>query len=244
MKAHLRLCHVLLAVLFTMPTVISAQTLVLTSEIAPPPGELVDVGDHKLHIYCTGEGDPAVILISGRGGTVLDAGPLQAEIAGFTRVCSYDRAGTGWSDSGPMPRTIQRTVDDLKTLLENAEISSTPYVVVGFSLGGLYARVFVSQNPASVAGILLIDGTPPHYFQLINDQFPEMRQADEEQVAFFRNRAEELRSDPPQSVAEAIDYFGFEAPQFVPDDLKGAYMLLRARTDFFDTLWINQLENA
>ena len=74
----------------------------------PPPGRLVDVGGHRLHIWCTGAGEPAVILETGLGGSTVGWGFVQPEVARFTRVCSYDRAGLGYSDPGPSPRTTRR----------------------------------------------------------------------------------------------------------------------------------------
>ena len=85
-----------------------------------PPGELVDVDGHAMHLYCTGEGSPTVVLDTGLGDSSVNFHPLQESIAEFTRVCSYDRAGYGWSEPGPEPRTSQQIVDELSTLLETA----------------------------------------------------------------------------------------------------------------------------
>src|SRR4026209_294459 len=82
----------------------------------PPPGRLVDVGGHRLHIWCTGSGTPSVILETGLGGSSADWGFVQPEIAAFTRVCSYDRAGMGYSDPGPSPRTTRRIAKELAQL--------------------------------------------------------------------------------------------------------------------------------
>jgi hypothetical protein len=75
----------------------------------PLPGQLVDVGGYRLHLWCTGDGSPAVILDAGLGGTSAGWGFVQPDVARFTRVCSYDRAGMGYSDSGPSPRTAGRS---------------------------------------------------------------------------------------------------------------------------------------
>src|SRR5262245_26909735 len=71
----------------------------------PPPGQLIDIGGYRLHVWCVGTGSPAVILDTGLGGSLLDWGFVQPEAAKFSRVCSYDRAGMGFSDPGPTPRT-------------------------------------------------------------------------------------------------------------------------------------------
>jgi pimeloyl-ACP methyl ester carboxylesterase len=124
----------------------------------PPPGQLVDVGGYRLHLYCVGEGSPTVVLETGGGGFggMLDWSYVQPVIAPVTRVCTYDRAGYGWSDTGPLPRTSQQVVDELHTLLHNAGIQG-PYVLAAWSLGGLFSRLYASQYPDEVAGLVLVD---------------------------------------------------------------------------------------
>lgn len=120
------------------------------------PGELIDVGGYQLHIYCLGEGSPTVVLDAGGGDWSLVMLPLQQQLAEFTRTCVYDRAGSGWSEAGPLPVTAQANADALYALLTNAEVEA-PYVLVGHSYGGLNVRLFASQHPESVAGVVLID---------------------------------------------------------------------------------------
>src|SRR5437660_2176721 len=98
------------------------------------PGKLIDVGGYRLHINCTGTGSPTVILDAGLGGSSLDWSKVQPAVARFTRVCSYDRAGYGWSDTGPGPRTSQQIVRELHLLLVHAQLHG-PYVLAGHSLG-------------------------------------------------------------------------------------------------------------
>lgn len=124
----------------------------------PPPGRLVELGGHKLHIWCTGSGAPAVILESGLGGSSADWGFVQPDVAAFTRVCSYDRAGMGYSDPGPSPRTTRRIAHELAQLLDRTGISG-PLVLVGASVGGLAARVFASEHAQRVAGLVLVDAS-------------------------------------------------------------------------------------
>src|SRR5919107_3161482 len=125
----------------------------------PAPGELVDVGGYSLHLYCTGEpGAPAVVMDSGLGGTVLDWQLVQPEVAKFARVCTYDRAGMGWSERGAQPRTSQQFVQELHALLTNAGVEG-PYVLVGQSLGGVNVQLYASQYPDEVAGMVLVDST-------------------------------------------------------------------------------------
>ena len=121
-----------------------------------PPGQMVDVGGHQLHICATGRGSPTVVLDSGFPGSSLSWTYVQPEVARFTRACSYDRAGLGWSDAGPMPRTTRQIVEELHALLRNAQVKG-PYVLVGHSFGTFTVRLYASTYPDEVAGIVLLD---------------------------------------------------------------------------------------
>lgn len=124
----------------------------------PPPGELVDVDGQKMHLYCTGTGSPTVVLDAGLGAFSLDWHRVQPDVAAFTRVCSYDRAGYGWSERSERPRTSQNIVQELHALLQAAgELG--PYVIVGHSLGGFHARLFAHTYPALTAGVVLVDAS-------------------------------------------------------------------------------------
>jgi pimeloyl-ACP methyl ester carboxylesterase len=122
----------------------------------PPPGKLVNVIDHKLHLFCTGEGSPTVILESGLNDFYVSWAKVQPEISSLTRVCSYDRAGLGWSDQGLNPRTVDVMADELHTLLSEAGVGQ-PYILVGHSFGGIVARSFASLYPDEVVGVILVD---------------------------------------------------------------------------------------
>ncbi|HEX5810173.1 MAG TPA: alpha/beta hydrolase, partial [Anaerolineales bacterium] len=129
----------------------------------PPPGQMIDVGGYSLHLYCVGQntdGSPTVILESGLGGTSSSWGWIQPSVAKTTRVCAYDRAGMGWSDSSPAPRDVQNIATELHTLLQNAQIPG-PYVLAGWSYGGMYVRQYASQYPDEVAGLVLLDSSSP-----------------------------------------------------------------------------------
>jgi pimeloyl-ACP methyl ester carboxylesterase len=125
---------------------------------APPPGRLVDVGGHRLHLWCMGAGAPAVILENGLGGSSAAWGLVQPDVARFTHVCSYDRAGMGYSDSGPSPRTARRIASELAELLDRSGIGG-PIVLVAASSGGFNVRVFASDYPDRVAGLVLVDAS-------------------------------------------------------------------------------------
>ncbi len=124
----------------------------------PAPGKMVEMGGYRLHLNCTGTGSPTVILDAGFGGGVLDWVSVQPEIAKFTRVCSYDRAGNYWSETSPNRRTSGQIVKELHTLLLNAGIQD-PYVLVGHSVGGANMQLYVGQFPDEVAGMVLVDSS-------------------------------------------------------------------------------------
>jgi len=130
------------------------------AKLYPPPGRLVDLGDHRLHLLESGRGSPTILLEAGLMSTVLSWTELQRALAESFRVVSYDRAGLGWSDLGPMPRTADRIVDELHALLERAAIPP-PYVLVGHSFGGLTMPLFAARFPGEVAGMVLIDPVAP-----------------------------------------------------------------------------------
>ena len=127
----------------------------------PAPGKLVDVGGYRLHIKCVGTGSPTVVLDAGLGGLSLAWDLVQKEMGQTTQVCAYDRAGMGWSDTGPQPRTPGLLARELHALLTNAGIPG-PYVLVGHSLGGKNMRMFALQYPEEVAGMVLVDARSEH----------------------------------------------------------------------------------
>ena len=130
----------------------------------PAPGQMVDAGGFKMHIHCTGEGSPTVILVSGLDDFSSMWSLVQPEIAKSTRVCSYDRAGLGWSEASPNPRTSANMVKELHALLVNANVEG-PYVMVGHSFGGALARLYVHTYPDEVVGLVFVDVAPPELFE-------------------------------------------------------------------------------
>jgi pimeloyl-ACP methyl ester carboxylesterase len=130
-----------------------------TSPPLPPPGRLVDVGGWRLHLNCAGEARtsrPTVILEAGVGDFSVDWSLVQPGVARVARVCSYDRAGSGWSDLGPRPRTMHQIVYELRTLLARAG-ERPPYVLVGHSYGGGLVRLYQFTYPADVVGVVLVE---------------------------------------------------------------------------------------
>ena len=130
--------------------------MVLDRSHYPPPGQMIDVGGHRLHLYCMGTGSPTVVLEAAAPGWSLYWSLVQPDVAKITRVCAYDRAGLGWSERGPLPRTGQRMARELHQLLTRAGISG-PYILVGHSLGGFVARLYREEHPADIVGMVLVD---------------------------------------------------------------------------------------
>ena len=126
----------------------------------PMPGQLVDVGGHRLHLSCTGSGSPTVVLEPGAGAMSSSLGWITPEVARDTRVCAYDRAGRGWSDPADAPQDGDQIATDLHTLLHTAGVPG-PYLLAGHSFGGLYTLAFAARYPDEVAGLVLVDSTAP-----------------------------------------------------------------------------------
>lgn len=139
----------------------STALLSQTRPPGPPPGTLIDVGGYRLHILCSGSssaGAPTVILDAGAGAFSTVWSAVQRAIPQI-RSCAYDRAGWGWSDPGPGPRTISQDAAELGSLLREAHVSG-PYVLVGHSYGGLIVRRYAALHPSDVVGMVLVD--PAH----------------------------------------------------------------------------------
>jgi pimeloyl-ACP methyl ester carboxylesterase len=125
----------------------------------PPPGQMVDIGGFHLHINCQGEHEgysPTVVMEAAEFS--LSWASVQPEVAKFVRVCTYDRAGLGWSEASPNPRTVANIVEELHTLLERAGVEP-PYVLVGHSKGGMCVRMYAHEYPNEVVGMVLVDSS-------------------------------------------------------------------------------------
>jgi pimeloyl-ACP methyl ester carboxylesterase len=178
-KALLWSLLVLLAALVIGAIYQAIATEIDQREAFPGSGEMVNVGEHRLHINCVGQGSPTVVLDSGLGYTSVEwSGWVQPEVARHTRVCAYDRAGMGWSEPGPGSPNASQKADELHALLREAD-EEGPYVLVGHSIAGLYSRVHADRYPDEVAGMVLVDSSHP-------DQF------DDSKLAVAMNRAADI----------------------------------------------------
>ena len=135
-----------------------------TPEVAPP-GTLVDIGGRKMHLHCTGSGQPTVILESSFNQFALDWWFVQPEVAKFTRVCSYDRAALGWSDAGRYRHHPEQIVADLHALLIAAR-EKPPYVFASQAMGSIYTRAYQARYPDEAGGFVFVD--PAHEDTFLN----------------------------------------------------------------------------
>jgi len=148
----------LLRSLFLGLSIVTSGFAQSTAQLGPPPGKMIDVGDHKLHIHCSGPSEmkPTVVFEAGGGAFSKDWSAVQSLLAKQLKTCAYDRAGLGWSDPGPTPRTLKQEVFELHNLLHSAQISG-PIVLVGQSLGALNVRLYTSEYGDEVGGVVLVD---------------------------------------------------------------------------------------
>ena len=143
----------------------------------PPPGRLISVEGAVMHLWCSGAGQPTVVLEAGLGESSLTWSNVQQSLSATTRVCSYDRAGTGWSDDAARPQDSAAVVADLHELLAVSG-EAGPYVLVGHSTGGVYAMTYAATHPEQVAGMVLLDSSSPQQFTVLPDyasQYPMMK---------------------------------------------------------------------
>ncbi|WP_156025823.1 alpha/beta fold hydrolase [Sphingomonas phyllosphaerae] len=144
----------------------------------PAPGRMIPVGDHRLHLWCAGQGSPTVLLLSGDGTPSVTMYAAQRRVAAYTRVCSYDRAGLGWSDPASRPMGLRAQVDDLERLLARGGVEG-PLVLAPESGGNVIALAFFRRAPRRVAGIVMVDGSEPAlWFRGSPDEFPLLRLTD------------------------------------------------------------------
>ena len=167
------------------------------------PGDKVDVGGYQLYLYCTGTGSRTVILEAGLEGDDISWKQVQPEVAQFTRVCSYDRAGLAHSDYGPTPRDAEMTAKDLHTLLAKAGVAP-PYILVGHSFGGLLIRRFAFDYPDEVNGLIFVDSLHEDWWEEALALLPPASPDESSRLASFRNYLTDGWRDPSNNF-EAMD---------------------------------------
>jgi pimeloyl-ACP methyl ester carboxylesterase len=163
---------------------------------------MIDIGPHALHVRIAGTGSPAVVIDTGVAGLSDEWRPIQDRLAGATTVVVYDRAGYGRSQPGPLPRDAGREMDELKALLDAADVPG-PYLLVGHSLGGLNVQVFAATYPGDVAGLVLLD--PPPIGWLKGERYSALLGLAEEMTNEWQTIADEGEgSDDPGERARAM----------------------------------------
>jgi pimeloyl-ACP methyl ester carboxylesterase len=146
-------------------------------KLAGVPGKLYDVDGYSMHLYCTGHGSPTIVLSSGLGDDFTSWAKIQPDLSRLTTVCSYDRAGFGWSDSRPGVQDANAIASQLHKLLDAAGVQR-PFVLVGHSISGIYLRSYAGIYPQELAGLVFLDGATP----LQDDRIPkELRKIQEDQ---------------------------------------------------------------
>ena len=199
----------------------------------PPPGQRVDVGGFSLHIYCTGEGGPTVVVDTGMGDFSTGWQGIQPEVSRSVRICTYDRAGYGWSDSSPYPRTGAQMANELHQLLVNAKIDP-PYILVGHSLGGLTVRVFASQYPDEVAGMILLDSGHEDQLERLPSEYLRLN---DQQESYFSVLGFMSRFGILRLIGNSSNGANMAPPQVakMPKDVQPLYLMMLSHPSFFDT---------
>ena len=201
--------------LFTLvpPTLAAGDTWTDNSWLAPP-GHLVDIGGLRLHIDCQGEAGPVVIMDSGIGGFSLEWTAVQRVLAGKVKSCAYDRAGYGWSDPSPHPRTTDRIIEELDRLLEKEGLEP-PYILVGHSFGGYNVQDFAKHYPVLTAGLVLIDSSHPEQLS----RLPE--------IPAHREQA--------RSLDIVTLFLGYSTFKYYPEDVRFQAMEMMSQKKMFET---------
>ena len=190
------------------PAILLAALSVLASSVcwsSPPPDQLISIGSHRLQIHREGKGVPTVVIDAGIADQLDKLRPLQERIARVTNVVTYNRAGYGESEPGPLPRDSGREAEELKTLLEKASVSG-PYLLVGHSLGALNMQVFATRYPDDVVGMVLLD--PPPLSFILGEEYTDLRLMAEGMTAEWQAIADSTaKSNSAQEKARSA-FFG------------------------------------
>ena len=180
----------------------------------PPPGQFVDVGGDRLHLSMLGakHDGPTVILESGLAFPAVEWALAQPEVAAFARVVAYDRPGLGWSEDGSQPHDALHIAQQLHIALQQAGITG-PYVFVGHSAGGLYARAFATQYPNEVVGMVFVDATTPGQFA----QIPTLVRGQQTVAAMLRIASILAWLGVPRLADLPAFFMGYEEPRVVAE---------------------------
>jgi pimeloyl-ACP methyl ester carboxylesterase len=178
----------------------------------PPPGKLYSINGKAMHLYCTGDGSPTIVLEAGLGSDAMAWTLVQPTLSKTTRVCSYDRIGVGWSDPQDGPSDSEGAAERLHALLSEAGIAG-PVVLMGHSIGGLHIRVFATRFPTDVAGMVFVDATTPDLALHPPAELLALRDQEDEELRIARWK-----------VALGITRLEDECPQAPSDDVRAGWL--------------------
>lgn len=195
------------------------------------PGQLVNLGGYHLHLSRCGNGQPTVIFDAGLGDWSLSLLDLQQRVATFAQAVIYDRAGYGWSEPSPYPRTSQQLADELYALAHAAALPA-PYLLVGHSLAGWHLRLFAQQQREVVAGLLLIDATPPDFHPRLAALDPGFTEGAE--AALREHQAMTQQARAGQLCVADVEPFG--VPPFLTDEQRAAFFQRTVQPTYWETL--------
>jgi len=179
-----------------------AQVTPIDSSYAPP-GHLIDIGGRKLHLLCSGKGNPTIVLVAGGGAFSIDWSLIQFRIDSITRVCSYDRAGLGWSDTGPANETVEQTVNDLHLLLQKAG-EKGPFILVGASIAGIFIQAYQHTFPDEVAGLVFTNSSDRIGLKA-KDKIDLLWNLTEEEVRSAYPLPASVKGSAPDKISEPFD---------------------------------------
>jgi pimeloyl-ACP methyl ester carboxylesterase len=232
---------VLICVLLSVRNIASAAA---GDERYARPGQLVAAQGTRLNFYCMGQGSPAVVFDSGWGDWAPVWTIVQPEVAKWTRACSYDRAGAGFSDPGPMPRTSVRIAAELRSALRHAGIRG-PYILVGNAFGGDNVRTFAARDPADVAALVLVEA------DIVSS--PEERRGHAKLIASMRECRDAIAAGKPlpqlptgpggpaRSCAQQFFFRGLPEAMWSPELNAKLLELVRTKVAMYDS-YISEME--
>jgi pimeloyl-ACP methyl ester carboxylesterase len=215
-------------------------------EIYARPGQLINAQGTPLNFYCMGRGSPTVVFDSGWGDWAPVWTLVQPEVAKWTRACSYDRAGAGFSEPGPMPRTSVRIAAELRSALHNARIQG-PYILVGNAFGGNNVRTFAARYPAEVAGLVLVEA------DVVSS--PQERRGHAKLVASMRECRDAIAAGaplpqvptapggPPRSCAQDFFFRGLPEVMWSPELNAKLLELVQTKVAMYDS-YISEMEEV
>ena len=203
-------------------------------ELFSPAGEIYKVNSQDMHLYCTGEGSPIILLDAGMGGSTLDWRYIQNELSKETKVCSFDRPGYGWSTPSSIERTAQQMSEELHLLMHQINETAGPFIIVGYSLGGLNARLFTDNQNEEVTGLVLIDSAHEDLDARSPDQVIQLNSSLDAIFQLFQTAAKFglIRLAGIDNIAEYAPFISSN----IPENIKKEYEVELNRAQHWETM--------